>query len=805
MGLIIASLASQYVDKTNPFPDDGLKRAVKNQPQWYKKVGDAVLSQYFNNQSALPYAWKSTKTRSITELRSYAMGEQDVNQFKPMLCQSLEDDGGKAYMNISWAAVRSIPLFRNVIKGIAIKMAYKINVDALDPSSIADKKAEEAYYMLQVDPDWIAFSKQMESVGVNVPKSEFQTEHQVQVWKKSGGLKLAVEIAMKVALEATLYLSKFEDNVKVQLIDDFIDLALGITKDYVEPGTRYVKTRYVDPEFYIGRFSKFLDHHNQDYGFELRLMTISEIRKESDLDEIALMSIAKKYQKDYGNAGNRFMGGDSGIYNAGFYSRYKDEYGCLPIDDFKVPVLDGGYISADIDFYVKAIRKGSGNLMYGSVGQDYELQKREMKKGKTLEGKRNENWYKFKYIIGSNFVFDYGPDTDIAHDGPDGHKTVVNPFHVYKLGTSSVVDLLIPIENDMCLATYKFRNAVTRIMPPPGVTIETGILNNLSFGGVNMTPKQATSMGLETGFLPIQSLTDHGKVAMAGNSAPINPIQQNIMQYAEMYAFQVDRGFAMAHKITGINDLTAATQPQERTGKGVMEMSVQLSNNVIAPLFKGYEVVFEQSMRSCGLRWQNILRNGDVEGRFKALGQNNIEAFKLTKDISFMDFGLTIEAMPSEAEMEMLLQDLIALKNKNISEGSGGISGDSYVLIYRTIRSGNLDLAFIQINAAIQEQRTFDAQMKQQDIQMNAQVQQQSLQANIKGKQAELEQTAGYKMDEIDRQGEIDKEADIRQHRFNMDEIAAKGQIDLQGKNLVAETTLTKELIGGKKKAQEST
>lgn len=801
MGLVLESLAAEYLSNSFQFPDDGLKKDIKNNPSWYKAVGDAMMSQYFNNSCVVPYLW-GTKSRSISELRCYARGEQDVNKYKPLLCHNLNQDGGKAYLNISWSAVRSIPLFRNVIKGLALKTSYQISVDALDPSSLAEKQLEKAYWLLQTDPTWKEFSKEMASRGVKVPKSNFQSEQQVNLWAKAGGLKLATEIAMKVALEASLYLSKFEDSVKVQLIDDLIDIGMCWTRDYVESGTKYVKARYVDPEYYIGRFSQFLDHHNCDYGAELRLMTIGEIRAEAGLKESVLFQIARRWQTDFGNSMSRFAG--YGMFNSAYADRYKTEYGCTVIDDFKVPVLDAVYVSSDVDYYTKVIREGSGNLIYNEVGQDYKLDEREKRKGKSLEGKTTENIYKFKYILGSDFVFDYGEDTDIAHDGPDGHKRAVLPYHGYKLGTSSIVDLLVPIEDDMCLTTYKWRNAKARMIPPPGLVIEKGVLENITVGGVKMTPKQATAMGMETGYMMIQSLTDHGKPGLGANSSPVTPMPNTALEHFNVYASDMASLWAQAHKITGINDLTAASQPDERQGKGVMQMSVQLSNNVIAPLFKGYEVVFEQTMRSCGLRWQNVLRNGDVNGYYRAIGSSNLEAFRLTKNVSFMDFGLIIESMPSEQEIEALLAEIGALKSQNLATGSGGISPESYLLIYREIKRGNIDLAMLMLTNAVQEQKMQDQQFALQREEMNGVIQQKSLQANITGQQAQLEQQWGYKQQELLLQAQIDKESDARKNEYALQQIAAKGNEAKEQKLIGSQTELTREIIKTKKTPSKS-
>jgi len=783
MGVLIESIADQYRNQTFPFPDDGVKKSLKNSPAFFKRLADSILGQYVNGYSCFPF--QVTKTRSIQELRSYAMGEQSVSKYKPYICQTMNQNGGKAYMNISWSPVRMIPLFRNVIKGIAMKTLYDIQINAVDPSSLAEKKAEEAYLKLQTDPQWQQFSKQMQQMGVRVPKQTFKTEEQLDVWMKSGGLKLAVEIALKTALEATLYLSKFEDSVKVEVIDDLIDLGFAGVRDYVEPGTKYVKARYVDPEYYCGRFSQYLDNHNSDYGAEIRLMTIAELRPY--FDEAQLMFIAKKYITNYGNQAARFAG--YGIFNTFYVDRYRDVYGSSPIDDFKIPVLDAVYISENIDTYSKKTRKNGGNLIYKLEDEEYQMSEKDKEQGGSVEEKRNQVVYKFKNIIGSDMVFDYGLDEDIALDGADGHKTALNPYHIYKTGTSSIVDLLVAIEDDACLTTYKWRNAKARMLPPPAVAIDETILETQTVGGVKMTAKQAIAMGVETGYLKVRTMTDHGRAVAAPNSSPITPINQSIMDYYNIYAADMAQLFQMAHKITGINDLTAAGNPQDRQGLGVMDTAIQMSNNVIAPLFKGYEVLFEQTMRNCALRWQAVLRNGDVNGYYKGIGSSNLAVFKLTKDISLIEFGLTINALPSEQEKNLLLTQLLeATKNKEITR-------ENYVLIYRTIQSGNLDLAQLQMAWALEQTFQMQQEMKAQDVQANAQVQQQSLQQNILGQQAVEEQKYQYREKEMMLQAQIDKEKAAQEHEYTMRELALKGQFAVEQKNIGAQTDLTKELI----------
>lgn len=776
--MILEHIISEY--QNHQFPDDGLKKSIKNSPDFFNKVAHAMLSQYFDNRCSIPY--KRTKGRSISILRAYGKGEQDTNPYKPLLCSMLKGD--KVYMNISWEAVRAIPKFRNVVKSIILKTAFDINVDTLDPSSITEKKAEEAYWRLQTNPEWIAFSKEMQKMGVNVPKQQFESEEQVDIWMRSGGLKLGVEIMAKTALEATLYLSKFDDSIKPQLADDLIDIGLIAVRDYVENGTRYVKSRYVDPEFYVGRFSQFLDHNNSDYGGEIRFMTISEIARESDLSQAELSQIANKYMKDYGNAHQRFGGG---IYNTQANSRYLDTYGCSPIDDFKVPILDGIIISSDTSFYDKGEKEG--------VKYYTEIDEKELSKKKDVDAKRHDVIYKFKHIIGTDVVFNYGLDNDIAHDGPDGYKYAVNPYHVYKLGTSSIVDLLVGTEDDMCLSTYKWRNAKAKMIPPPAIAIEKGVLENLTLGGVKMTPMQSMSMGMETGYLVMQSLTDHGKAAISPGSTPIKALPNTAMDFFNVYVQDMNFNFSKMREVTGINDLTAGGDPQSRQGLGVAEIAIAASSNALYPLMKAYEILFEQTMRSCIKRWQSILRNGDVKGHYKSFGQTNLQVFELTKDMSLADLGIIIQVLPTEQERELLLQEIIQLKSANVTSGQGGISPENYILIYRTIKSGNLDLAYLQLSWAVSEQRKTDQRLALEREKALGDVQQQSAQASILGKQAEMEQEWGYEKEKMTLQADIDRKSDERKHEYALEEIEAKGNEATEQKLIGSQTDLTKEII----------
>lgn len=789
MGVILESVLSEFVNTSHPFPDDGLNLEYKNSPAFYKRLSDAILGNFSNNLCVFPWQW--TKTRSIATLRSYGMGEQDLGKYKSWVCNDAQQNGGKSFVNISWSPVRSIPLFRNVIKGIALKTIYDVSVNCIDPSSAAERNAEEAFHRLSVNPEWVGFTKEMKQMGVNVPAPKFKSDEQIDVWMKSGGLKLAVEIAVKTALEATLHLSRWDDNVKVEVIDDIIDLGFACTRDYVEPGTRYVKGRYVDPEYYVGRFSQFLDNHNSDYGAEIRFMTIAELRPY--FSEAQLLVIAKKYMNNFGNSGTRFAG--YGIFNSWNNDRYRDVYGNNPIDDFKVPVLDGVYVTANYTKYSRKTRKNGGNLIYAEVPNEYEMSIKDKDAGGVVEQKRNDIILKWCYVIGSDaMIFNYGEDTDIVHDGKDGFKRAVNPYHVYKTGEPSIVDKLVGTEDDMCLATYKQRNAETRIPPPPNLWFDKGILENITLGGVKMTPKQVISMYTETGYGIMQTLSDHGRAALSSNAQPIFAPPNTYFEYFNAYVARMNQLWAEAFRITGINDLTAAGSPEERQGKGVMDNAVQLSNNVISPLFKAYEVLFEQTMVSCAKRWQSVLRNGDIDGLYKAIGSSNLQTFKLTKNISMVEFGLTIQALPSDSEKELLLSQLLeATKMKEISR-------ENYVLIYRTIKSGNLDLAQLQMAWAYQQELEIASQMKMQDIQANAQMQQQSLQAKALSDQAALEQAWGYKEKEIMLMAQVNAQAAAQNHSYAMQELSLKGQYATEQKHLGETSAITQTLLEGENK-----
>ena len=341
------------------------------------------------------------------------------------------------------------------------------------------------------------------------------------------------------------------------------------------------------------------------------------------------------------------------------------------------------------------------------------------------------------------------------------------------------------------------------MMPPPGVYIEKGILENITLGGVKMSPKQSVAMGLETGYLVGQSLSDHGRSALSANSAPIIPLPNTIGDYFNVYLADMNHIFSQMRELTGINDLTAGSDPPERQGLGVAKIAIASSNNTLLPLFKAYEVCFEQTMRSCMKRWQAVLRNGDVKGHYKAIGSTNIEVFKLTKDLSLAEMGITLEAMPGEEEKQFILHEIAQLKAANVANGSGGITPDNWLLIYRTVMSGNLDLAYLQLNWALQEQKKQDHRLAMEREQMNAKVQQESNQGAALAKQAIEEQMFGYKKEEMLLQEQIDSKARRESHEYTMREIEAKGDNSIEAKLIGEQGSLTKELIKQKKEKLE--
>lgn len=703
----------KFVDKykgakslaTNRLPDDDINPEKKKDMSYCVAVMKYLFTLGCNDMllrgGALSGILGNSKYR---ELRSYAKGEVDVTKYKAELLgkDSNNNQRKKSYYNISWRQDTGHVKTRDIIVGGYDKMDYEILVNATDAGS-QDKRAKEVAG-LKIWQNKI-FKNFIGSLGVNLSgdKGEgFDNEGDIDMYVKAGGVKLQEEIKMKKALNITMSESKWRV-LKMQLMNDVIDLGISWVKSYIDYSINVPCLRYVDPEYLLVPCSKYLDFRDITMAGELREMTIADIRNESELTETQLMSIAKLYgfERPFASVEHKEFYGNNGFY---------------PYDHVKVIVLDGCWLTSDVCKYKSKFIEKYGSLSYTKKDFDYELRNDDKNKGAKLDIKRTQYEYEGKWIVGSEIAFGCGMSDLQIKKGNSGYKKAILSYSGATTGVISKVERMIPDVDMINLLTFKRRNAIAAIPAPPALIFNKTAFENTEIDGEVKTPIDLYNMLLEKGILTLDTEDSHGN-NIANIHSIVAPIPSIAFEQFKIYSEGINEHRRNIQINTGINDLVDGSTSAERMLKIQGEAKIEASNNAMQPEYSIMQDIIESAYSTSMLKWQELARGGKLRLEYSPLDEDDVDILELNKDISEVKFGLRVTLGSTDSEKQMLLQNILTLSQiRKTNGGVGGITEDVYIGLYRVIKSGNIPKAQVLIAKAIKEQEALDAERKRKDV-----------------------------------------------------------------------------------------
>lgn len=506
---------------------------------------------------------------------------------------------------------------------------------------------------------------------------------------------------MKKAINATMSESKWRV-LKMMLMNDMIDLGLCFYKTYIDKSINMPLVRYVDPEYLIIPCSKHLDFRDVTMAAEIREMTISDIRNESDLTESQLMQIAKRY--GYTNA-----------FAWVEHQRFYTENGYYPYDHVKVVVLDGSWLTSDIKkFKSKKIEK-YGTLSYKEKPFDYELRDDDKKQGAELEIKRTQYEYEGKWIVGTDFAFGYGRSDLQIRKGNSGYRKGVLSYGGVTTGVASKVERMIPDIDVINIATFKRRNAIAAIPAPPGLIFNKTSLENTEIDGQVKTPIDLYNMLLEKGILSIDTSDSHGN-PISNIHSIVAPIPSVAFEQFRIYTEVIAEHRRNIQINTGLNDMADGSVDAERMLKIQGEAKLEAANNAMQPEYAMMRELMQNAYSSIMLKWQNLAQSGKLRVEYSPLNEDDVDILELSEDISDVKFGLKVSIGTTYQEKQMLLNSIMRLTESRKVNGGGGISEDAYLALYRVIQAGNIPLAQLMIAKAIKEQEKADSERKKMEV-----------------------------------------------------------------------------------------
>lgn len=756
--------------KTGKVPVPGDVKPEAEDPMWYLTWAKYLYGLYCNNYTLIcPGGFSPSLNggRSLTELNLYGRGMQSVDKYKKQINRKdFTGPGGKkmGLVNISWDLHQVYRKFREIIIDRVISVEHEPGIVAIDRPSLRKKElavaadrlaamsqSKQAYQALGVKPQGVTD----ETMGMSPTD--------VDILNQLGGYQTLAEITLREAVQASLQFSNYDPELKRPIAENLIDVGMCATHLKHDRVSGKQMIEYVDPATLLIPVSQYDDCRDIDYAAFLSWRSISSLRQTSDLTEDQLLQIAKKYRTQGNNQVMQVnLDGVDHVDRSQYTPRYT---GNNPYDQMQVQVMTLYFVAMDVERYIVGYHK-CGNAVCDPVSRDSTLTKRDETRGKTVKDNVVQYVYKAQWVIGTEFVFDCGVDDIVTREGTPGAMKAQLPLAIHRLNQPSITSACIGAIDDLQLAIFKKRHALTTTPPMPNTAIDLSLVEDgLNLGGLSLTPQDITEIYQATGFFWYRSKSEFGGTGEGSQRPPISPLGDNT--YNALLGFQNEIASAIDNlrTISGVNEMADGTGNPKDVLNGATAAMEQASNRSISGLYTAMTGHYKSLVRGLALRYQSLSVYGEREMHYLPVGSQIVSQMKLYPDFALIDLDISVKPALDNNSRQMLQQALITNRDQ------GKVDEHVFLMVMNLIATGNVERAQFVMSKGVQEKAQRD-QANQIDImkqQSEAQAQQAkateqakqatlSLQGDINAKQIVLKgnqerQTAevlhGYKLEEL--------------------------------------------------------
>ncbi len=774
----------EYADaKDKKFPSSSRKK----DDSFFLEYFEAMYAEYVQDRGGIPYS----RRFDFTLYNLYAEGNQPTEKYMDILCPRERLEGGRVsekregWMNISWDILSVAPKFEKIFVGMFEKVEHDITVTAINDKALSEK--EDYKWNLWATKQLQEFFSSVDAkAGIESPQQEWlpDTIAELEMFMNES-FKLKTEIAMEMGIDYAFYLSNWRE-VKKRMLTDWFRKGVAFSEDFVDPVDKKIKVRYLEPERTIVRYSKNPDFSNIDYWGYMDEMTISELRVKSGLDEDTLKDIAFNYAGFSNNVVD--FKWDEDYYNISGNS-INSVNSQLPWDTFRVNVLRGQFITSNTEVY--KIKVGENGERNTHLIENYTPDRK-----KNSDSKKTFDTHKYQvsmegyWIVGTKYTFGCGK----AYIQPrENFKHPKLSLNGYKYSNKSMLASIIPNLDSFQLSWLKLQNAKV-MAAPAGLDIQIGALENIDMGDGIMKPLQILALRRQTGDLIYNLTTHHSEVNQAGSASPVQERDGGIGKQLDEFIKAMDYDIQLIRSITGINEVIDASAPAERAPVKTSLVSAEAANNALQPIYSGYISVKESASKKIISRYQTMAADGDIKGYLPSLGNNVIQVFVLTSDVSHEEYALKVVMRPTD-EMKQAVRQA-ALEAEKLGPKQGGISHGDYLYIEDKIQTGNLKYARLYL--AYKEKVYAQQAAKMQDDNMKLNGKNMNDQEQLKG-QNEVAKINAQRDADLALQDKKSKDTiaeEMVRHKNKMEEIA---QTSLgKGHNIITKASVEenkKELV----------
>lgn len=691
--------------------------ASKLDPEYGKKLAQDIESKYFSNASN---AYSFLRNERFKANILWSSGRINIYA---KFADRLNLNGKINYANVNYSVLMIVNRIISGLVGRWMERQEKIQVTAIDPISVNDKKEqyEQAEFTMQ---NRAQLEELQQKSGVPmISPDQFVPEDKddLEEWAVTG-TKLPEEIKYETGTNDILDAAGFFDVLKEKFLHDSAECGLLAAYTWMDE-YGVIHPEWIKPMNTVYSYSEYNDFRDTALRGFVKSMKISEIRRKygkqfgGKLSEEELFKIAQS-AKEY----QRF---DKLTWNYEWLLSY-----IRPYDEWNVEVLYFWLKSADQeDGYLATVTKQNKSTIYDKMQSP---PPRVDDNQEFIEPKEKWNLYKGVYVREAMFMLEWGLDNNmIRPQDPKESGDVEFPVSLYMYQNQDMRNIALPekIEmpvEQMIIAYLKMQQCVATMIPV-GAAINMDAMQEVDLGlaADGKTPIDAQKVYQQTGLLYYR-----GRDA-EGNPIPV-PIQelQNAGFINQMNGlislYQFHYNVVKDELGEDPNLISAAAQPRVTTEN--IQASQQMAAYSTDYMYNGYKYIVEDVSKKVA-----CLLNNSV--RFGAKAYRHIMQ---EEDVDNRNFSTKIKLLPDQYS----LQRFEAYMNQSLAANPELVM---YLDPFKLMRIAKEDtkLAECYFNNSMKRMRRGISEKSKQEQEQNAQLQDQ-VSKNTAERDFKLEQAKAH-------------------------------------------------------------
>ena len=702
-----------------PYPDMAIDPAKKGKDfcMQYAKAA------YHDWNFSYPKGVLSNNGGDYQKFKLYAQGKQPITQYKRWAGVDQKTD--QTWMNIDWSVRPVVLTYRDKALSRLMKQDHRVIATAID--SLAKSEMETWYNDMKAKLAVRKLMQQQNPELANHPMLQLQTGDPMDLEELEMRLQMGEQFNRSMDAEMAIELGFYENGVQMfrrAIYEDLFDWGLCGYKEWLGDDNK-AKFRRVDLEAAFTSYCKKADFSDMVHAGEVIDVSLVDLALVTDengnkmFTEDDLRTFAGTLAGKFGNPA--MIGRGSGFYK--------------PYDKFKCKVVDIEFYSYDEHNYRKDVDE-EGNVDFRKA--DYNRGKKAVDK---YTRKCFKTVYKCKWIIGTDFAYDWGLASDQKRSTNPKKKAETSlsyKFHAinfYEMKATGYMERLIPYLDEYQLTIYKIQNFKNRAVPS-GWWIDLDALENVALtkGATSMEPKELLQMFFETGALMGRSHDPSGQ-PMGPNWKPVIPIENTAASELAMFYQDLVQTIQQIERMTGFNEVTMG-EANPRTLVPGYEVANMSTNDALYPLAFAESQLVGSLAADVLCRMQQGVKKGVIEGYMPlrgALNSNALTFLSISPNIAAREYGIMLEEKTSDEQKMWLLQTMQGDITNGFLDSADAImivnthnaKQAMMVLSYkvRKAKEQQAQQQMDQINAnnqGAQQAAQIAAQMKQQEEQMKA-------------------------------------------------------------------------------------